>query len=252
MKTVIKKSFIFAILVATLTLGDRFFFRTQDFLSDVGGLSAFVTVFGTLYGIMAAFIVFEVWNQYNNTVKLIEEEAAGLERMYRLVLYLNDKPVEEAMKKAIFRYAELVIEGKFRLLGEGERNIKAGKAFRDIFKVIMGVQFDDPRDSAVFPLIVEEGSHLAQTRTARITQSLARLPRILKFFFYFSSLCVIATFVIMPFSQVFYQIFTAAVVSFLLGLVVQLVEDLDNPFVGHFNLTPESFGRALKHIEEDY
>jgi hypothetical protein len=35
-------------------------------------------------------------------------------------------------------------------------------------------------------------------------------------------------------------------------MIFQLVEDLDNPFVGHWNITPEPFERAMKHIEEDY
>jgi len=35
-------------------------------------------------------------------------------------------------------------------------------------------------------------------------------------------------------------------------MIFQIIEDLDNPFVGHWNLTPEPFARALKHIEEDY
>lgn len=31
-----------------------------------------------------------------------------------------------------------------------------------------------------------------------------------------------------------------------------MIEDLDNPFMGNFNVTTEPFERALKHIEEDY
>ena len=35
-------------------------------------------------------------------------------------------------------------------------------------------------------------------------------------------------------------------------MIYQLVEDLDNPFAGHINVTTEPFERALRHIEEDY
>lgn len=248
----IVKSTLVSVIVIVLSLAIRNYLHTQDYLSDVGGLSAFVTVFGTLYGIMAAFVVFEVWGQYNTTSELIDSEATGLERMYRMVLYLNDKPVEKSMKLAIFKYANLVIEGKFSRLGTAMRNPETGKAFRDIFRVIRGIKFNDRRDPVVFPMIVEQGGKISDIRTRRINQSMTRLPKILKMFFYSSSLFVLFTFLIMPFSQVFFQIFISGVIAFLVFLTIQLVEDLDNPFVGHFNLTPEPFERALKHIEEDY
>lgn len=75
MKTVIIKSLLFVVASIAAMSAVRVFLRTDSYLADVGGLSAFVTVFGTLYGIMAAFVVFEVWSQFNKTTELIEKEA---------------------------------------------------------------------------------------------------------------------------------------------------------------------------------
>lgn len=252
LKKVFLKSLFFGSIAVLLALVFRLFFHTPDFLVDVGGLGAFVTVFGTLYGIMAAFVVFEVWGQFNKTSLLIDEEAAGLERIYRLTLYLNDAPIEKSIKEAITNHANLVIQGKFSRMGLGIRNPESGKSFREIFKVIRSIEFNDQRDHVVFPLIVEQGGKLFETRVNRINQSLSRLPKILKLFFYSSSLFVLLTFLIMPFAQVFYQVAVTFVIGFLVALTIQMVEDLDNPFVGYFNLTPEPFERVLKHINEDY
>jgi hypothetical protein len=41
-------------------------------------------------------------------------------------------------------------------------------------------------------------------------------------------------------------------IAFLQAMIFNIIEDLDNPFAGHWTLTPEPFARALKHIEEDY
>ena len=60
MKTVITKSFIFAVVSVLAMYLARVFLRTDTYLSDVGGLQTFLGAFGTLYGIMAAFVVFEV------------------------------------------------------------------------------------------------------------------------------------------------------------------------------------------------
>ncbi len=252
MKPVLIRSFFCSVFIALLSLVLRFFYNTQEFLTDVGGLSAFGSVFGTLYGIMAAFIIFEVWNQYNNTSKLIDEEASKLEGMYRLVSHLNDQKLSSMMKGAIQNYVKLVAEEGFTNLAEGIRNPKVSQAFRKIFQAVKLVNCTDPKGTTIYPLIIDHCDKLSQARTNRLTQSLNRMPKILKAFFYLSSLFVITTFIIMPFSQPFYAIFTNMVIGFIMALITQLVEDLDNPFKGYFNLTPEPFLRALKHIEEDY
>ena len=230
----------------------RLLLRTDLYLPDVGGISAFVTVFGTLYGIMAAFVVFEVWSQWNTTSRLIDKEAQGLERLFRLTLYFRDSKLTREMKGAIKTYASLVIAGKFQTVGGGQRGLETGKAFRKISEIIREIKFDDEHDSVVFNHVIDHYGQLGQIRTERINQSLARLPILLKTFLYVSSLFALVTFVVMPFSSLFYGFLAVGALGFILAMVFQLVEDLDNPFVGYFNLTPEPFERALKHIEKDY
>lgn len=249
---VIVKSFIFSIISILLAFGARYFLKVDNLLVDVGGISAYVTVFGTLYGIMAAFVVFEVWNQHNNTSKLIDQEAQGLERLFRLTLYFRDTNLTKQMKETIESYAHLIIAGKFQKLGGGERNKENGVVFRKLSGIIRDIKFDDNHDEVIFNHIVDHYGKLSETRTERINQSLARLPKLLKAFLYIASAFALLTFVIMPFSNLFYHAFTVGALAFVLAMVFQLIEDLDNPFIGHFNITPEPFQRALQHIEEDY
>jgi hypothetical protein len=252
MKTVIIKSILVSVVALVLMYLVRTFFRTDLFIADVGGLGTFLSVFGTLYGILAAFVVFEVWGEFNKTQNLIDQEASGLERLFRLTLYFRDSKLTKKMKETIVAYAKIVIEGKFRKIGGGERNVEAGKTFRNIAQIIREVTFDDDHDHVVFDHIVAHYGHLSEVRAERITQSLQRLPVLLKAFLYISSTIVLITLIAMPFANQYYGFAAVLGLSFILAMVVQLVEDLDNPFVGQWNITPEPFVRALKHIEEDY
>ncbi len=245
-------SLLFSLLAGAASYFSRTILHTEQLLSDVGGLSAFLGVFGALYGILTAFVVVEVWVQFNRTSELIDKEAQGLERLYRLALYFRDNSLKGKMKAAIDAYAKLVIKGKFQMLGEGARNIENGQAFRKIAEIIRNVQFNDDHDSVVFGQILEHYGNLAQIRTERQTQSLVRLPGILKLFIYLSSLFALLTFIVMPFSTQFYGLFSVMVLAFVQGMIFQMIEDLDNPFVGHWKLTPEPFERAIRHIEQDY
>ena len=252
MNIVILKSCFITAVSALIAYGLRVVFRTDLFLPDVGGLGAFVTVFGTLYGIMAAFVVFEVWGQYNQTSKLVDQEALGLERLYRLTLYFRDNKLTKRMHEAIKKYAQFIISDRFLHMGRGEHNKASSKAFRDIAGIIRDISFDDDHDQTVFTHVVEHYGQLSTTRTERISQSHIRLPVLLKFFLYSSSFVALFTFIIMPFETAVYGSFAAGSLAFVVGMILQLVEDLDNPFVGHWNITTEPFVRALKHIEEDY
>lgn len=252
MKTVIIRSFLFSFLIVLITFLCRVLFKTESYLADVGGLSAFVTVFGTLYGIMAAFVVFEVWSQYNKTVHLIDQEALGLERLFRLSLYCRDLKLTELMRKIIDKYAQLVIKDGFKRLGSGERNNESSKAFREIAGVIRDIKFNDDHDQIVFDHIIAHYGDLSETRTERITQSLTRMPFLLKLFLYSSSFFALLIFVLMPFANLFYSFLTVGILAFVLAMIFQMIEDLDNPFVGFWNITTEPFVRAMKHIDEDY
>lgn len=252
MNTVIFRSFLFAALAVFLSYLIRIFFHTELYLTDVGGLSAFLTVFGTLYGILTAFVVFEVWSQYNHISELIDKEAQGLERLYRLTLYFRDDELTNKMKSVIKDYATLVIQAKFQHLGTGKRNVENGLAFRKMSEIIRDIEFDDDHDSIVFDQILGHYGDLAQTRTQRLNQSLARLPFLLKIFIYLSSVFALVVFLFMPFSTPVYGYLSVLIIAFLQAMIFQMIQDLDNPFKGHWNLTPEPFERALKHIEQDY
>jgi hypothetical protein len=249
---VLIRSLLFGLLAVGACHLVRANLHTELFLTDVGPLSAFLTVFGTLYGILAAFVVFEVWTQFNHISELIDQEAQGLERLYGLVLYFRDDALSLRMKEAITHYARLVIDGNFESLAVGRRNQKNGAAFRKISEVILSIKFDDDHDSIVFDQMLEHYGELGQVRTERRNQSLARLPFILKAFIYVSSAFALSVFLVMPFENAYYAYFASLIIAFVLAMVFQMVEDLDNPFAGYLRLTPEPFERALKHIEEDY
>jgi hypothetical protein len=176
MRVVIIRSLAFGLVAAGANYLSRTYLHTDLFLTDVSGLSAFLSVFGTLYGILAAFVVFEVWSQYNHVSELIDKESQGLERLYRLTLYFRDDKLTAQVKNAIAEYANIIIQGKFGKLAAGLRNVDHGLAFRKIADIIRHVEFDDDHDSIVFEQIVEHYGNLGQIRTERLNHDPVASP----------------------------------------------------------------------------
>jgi len=95
MKPIIIKYFLKTFLWVIFSLSVLFLFRFsvdgQKFLIDAGGISGFASIFGALWGILVAFIIFTVWSQFNNTSTYIESEANALKQLYRLTLCLKNQ-----------------------------------------------------------------------------------------------------------------------------------------------------------------
>lgn len=252
MRNIILRSSFVSLTAILLMYLFRIFLKTDLNIGDIGGVNNFLAIFGTLYGILTAFVVFEVWGQYNNTVKLIDNEASGLERMYRLILYFRDNKLAVKIKEVINKYIDLVVTEEFPKLSQNERSQKCSTVFRKFHEIIREIKFDDDHDSITFDHLLENYDQISTIRSERINQSLARLPGLLKIFLYLSSGFVVTIFLLMPFSNMYYGFLTVGILTFILGMVFQLIEDLDNPFVGYWNISPEAFERAKKHIEEDY
>lgn len=246
------KSVVFTIIIVGLTLLFHFYLKTGNYLSDVGGISSFASIFGTVYGIAIALVLLEVWGQFNKTSTLIEKEATGLEKLYRLSIYFRDKPLAEKMKTSIRRYVDLIVKDQFKSLAIGEREKENSRAFREISNVIKNIKFDDDHDSVIFNQIIRDYGDLSQIRTERISQSLTRLPIPLKIFLYSSSLLTLFVFMLMPFANIYYGILINAVLAFIISVIFQLINDLDNPFEGFWIIGTDPYKRMWKHIEEDY
>ena len=103
------KVFGLTILFLALFLAFRSYIPISISETDSSSLGSFLQILGTLYGIMAAFIVFVVWSRYDDIKEVAEQETDSLSELYSLVTYLEDNRINNHIKKSIVNYANAVI-----------------------------------------------------------------------------------------------------------------------------------------------
>jgi len=255
MKPVIIKYFLKTFFIIIFSLGVLLFFRfsvdEQKFLIDAGGVSGFASMFGALYGIIAAFILYTVWSQFNNTSSYIDAEANALKQLYRLVLCLKNEKAAKEIEETIKNYAKLVINVGFKAVATGQRNPETSTAFHQIFLKLRQIDINGEKDQLVYDKVLGQFKELSDARTKRLTESLTRLPKPLRIFLLLSSSAVILAFSFPIFQNLSVAIFVMTALSGSIGLLLQVIFDLDNPFVGYWNLTPEPFRRFLEFLEKE-
>ncbi|MGH7245668.1 MAG: hypothetical protein ACREGI_01895 [Candidatus Levyibacteriota bacterium] len=248
----IRRAFLFTIVTVIIMFAVEHFLHTDKYLQDIGGISAFLVVYGALYGITAAFIVVEVWVKFNNTKQLIEKEAQGIEKFYNLTLYFRDSKLTKKVKALILDYITIIKHESFAQMGEGTKHTDEEKLFRKIAVTIRDIEFDDNHDNVLFGSLVEHYGELAQLRTERIHVCTVRLPEPLRVFFYASTVFTVLSFVFMPFVNIYYGLLVTGFLVFSLSMLISIVEGLDNPVKGYWKITPRAFEDAWEHIQGSY
>jgi len=214
-------------------------------------LGNFVQVIGTLYGIMAAFIVYVVWERYNKISEVSEKETDSLSELYALTTYLEDKELNSTIKNAIAEYANMVIVRGWKKLGRGEKSIKANIALHKIYKEIKVIKSSRKRFPVIFGQIIAKYEDVSDLRTQRVSMSAERLPKSLRMLILFDSLALVITVILMPITSFWVALFITNVTAITVALSLQVIFDLDNPLApGEWQLTPQAFKDLIKELDE--
>ena len=111
----VTKTFLVRLLIGVpAAIASQHLIRTWvDLQADVGSVSAFVAAMGTLYSVLAGFIVITVWQQFVDTDRAVKREARNLRELWRYVGYVEDADGVGRARAAIVRYRDEVIWGEW-------------------------------------------------------------------------------------------------------------------------------------------
>src|SRR5262245_51114221 len=71
---------------------------------EIHGMAAYVTVIGSLYGIIVAFLMFVVWEQFNHVQIGLDKEASALEDLCRVAECLSDRDSANRIRTTLRHY----------------------------------------------------------------------------------------------------------------------------------------------------
>lgn len=222
----------------------------QELLADSANLGWFVGVFGTLYTLIAAFIIVQVWSQFNNMSRLLGLEAKAVCALWDFTDYLNDAPVSRKMSRALDLYLKTVVGREKEEASRGVKSVHPSKELTAILQVIDSIKFDDRRDAAIFPSLIEQYEALSSVRMERIENGVTRVPLLLKLFFMILSVGLILSFALLGFNSNWLYYFSLITITFILGFAYLMAIDLDNPFDGFWNIDYVPLENAKRYLKQ--
>jgi hypothetical protein len=215
--------------------------------NDVAG--PIMATLGTILAVMLSFMVVTVWQEYDQSAAIVQSEVNEIDNLYDEVGVFPE-PLRYEIRSAIKQYADTVVHEEWPLMREG---LYSPNAHRIAAHIVLLVESYAPRTPAMLNAQADALHHAHQfidARGSRLFQNQQAVPPLLwvvMIFIAAMTLCS-AFFFTMP-SQRVHLAMTVAVGA-VIGAIFVVIAELDLPFRGDLQITPNAFNQTYAIFTE--
>jgi hypothetical protein len=141
-------------------------FRGQS-KSDV--LASYVTVIGTLYAVLLAFVLLSVWEQFDTAHAASEKEASAVADLVRLSAGLPE-PGAGRVRDAVRDYARAVIDEEWKAMSNGGRSARADRALDQVWAALIAIE-PGPGRAGIYNQALLLARSVGDSRQDRLSQA---------------------------------------------------------------------------------
>ena len=210
---------------------------------DIEGF--YITVLGTLYAILVAFMIFAVWGRYYNASVATSQEADNLADVYRLSLALPE-PYKSQAKKLCLDYGNTMIESEWPAMARLVYSEKGWAVVDKMWKLFGNIGASEVADPVLRDHILTNFTELTDLRRFRLLESQSSLPYILYGVLIFGAIITIGFASIFAAVDLGTHALKACVLAALISIMLFTVWSLDHPFKGQVHVTPTPFEQIIK------
>ena len=231
---------ITGVLSALILVSVKEYIQYKEIFEDVAAWSAFFSVFGIVYAIVAGFLLVTVLTKYSDLNQVIENELNAIETVRDFLTYLNDErnEIKKNIKNALSHYTLSLHNNEWSEMSDPHEPMDSDTC-EELYKIMRKskeISVDTEKDGIVFTAIIENISDITKLRTRRIALANERLPLRLKILMTFMSIVLITAFMLLGVHNIYTHVAILVSLSVSIHLLYMIIEDLDHPFYGIWNI----------------
>jgi hypothetical protein len=224
-------------------LGSLFTHRCVPILAAGGHNDAagvLLGIWGAIYGIILAFVIVILWEQYESAESLVSTETVSLAQFVRDSKVFPPQ-TQAILNNAVSEYVHAVVEDEWPLMKRGLTSTRARVATDGIYTVLQGYQPETANQISFYDEAVSNLDDVASSRRARLDQSRTELPTLLQI------LIICGAFIVIVLTYLFgsddrrIQLFFVGTIAALVAFALLLTVVLDRPFTGDLSVSSEGF-----------
>jgi hypothetical protein len=222
---------------AILQIVLRAFHIPEVFYADVHGVAAYLGVIGGLYSIVVAFLIYVVWEQFNRVQVGMGTEASALEDLIRIAAFLSERNNVLSVQGAVRQYMEATAGDEAPRLAMGNTSELAEERFDSMCQAVRGIEVNDPKDQVIYGELLRALTRVNDARDDRLSVSTTRIPPTLWSLVVFASCVLFAGFLVLGIQSFVLSVGISATVAGTLAFLLSVIQDMDNPFDGVWNVS---------------
>lgn len=198
---------------------------------------------GTMYAIVAGLLVFGVYSTFDDASKASADEASNLTLMYYNAEAFP-QPERGQAQQAITDYTRSVIEDDWPALADGKGSPKTEQALDRMYKLWAPME-PNGRWGDEYTASVDELNSVLMLRNQRIDDSGSALNPIYWAMLFVGAFLTILHLVLLRMENRAMHLIAVGVTAAMLGMVLFLLIEVNQPFRGEIALSPSNFRAAL-------
>lgn len=226
----------------------------KEIYEDVAAWSAFYSVFGIVYAIVAGFLLVTVLSKYSDLCLALENELNAVETVRDFLTYLDEEQdeIKQSIKNALSHYSISLLNKEWPEMSDPREPMDSDTSMElyEVMKESKKIAVQTDNEAIVYTAIIENISDITKLRTRRIALANERLPPRLKLLMIFMSIVIIATFMLLGVQNIYTHVTILVCLCISIHLLYMVIEDLDHPFYGIWNINRMPLEELVKRFNQ--
>lgn len=211
---------------------------------------AVVTVIGTMYAVILAFLLSGLWNHYQQAKEDAQLEAVDVVNIFRVANQFPE-PQRKDIKTLAHEYAEVVLQVEWPQILKGQVPHGGGPIIDRLWEAASWANLSQGGQSLAMGELMSSLSSLSQHRGIRILQTTDALPAILWAVLIAGGIVTVVAACFFGVPDFRFHLLQVVVLSFLISLVLVAIAAVDRPYQGIVRVHPDGLLYALRTMEQE-
>ena len=221
--------------------------KTLEAANDIVG--NYLQTLGSIYAVLLAFVVFVVWNQFNEARGFVETEANELLDLHRAVAGLAEPTIGQ-LRVLSRAYLDAVLGNEWTTMaGHGPDGPGESAAILD--QMWTAVHDADPAAGGGAPAyreVLKRLDDISDARSSRLNASRTRIPQAMRVLLYSGAVTMVGSMYLFAVASFAVHATITALLAGAISHVLFIIEDLDNCFGGSWQVSRAPFARVRAQI----
>jgi membrane protease YdiL (CAAX protease family) len=208
------------------------------------------TIYAALYvmfGVSVGFSLFLVWQQFNTARQITQNEAASVQRLYRLAQRFPEPERDQVQDKAI-SYARGVVEDEWPSMRRGVASQRVGTLLEELRRAVQEFEPHTSAQEALYAEALAELDELDESRQYRLLAVSEGIPYILWVVLVVGGVLTISFTYLFGMESVRLHAVAVAGLTVLVSLILHVIGVLDYPFDSGVRVQPTAFEQFLGEV----